>query len=125
MYMSQMSIEINSVVPVVMGGANYHEIAPPHSYIDVNDFETVKELAEYLLRLSQNKKEYNAYFKWKETHDVYRLNTWCELCQKLHDHSLPVKTVENGYKWWYMRENGEFSCNNGSGRAYYKDLNKN
>ena len=108
-----------------MGGANYNEKAPPHSYIDVNDFETVKELAEYLLRLSKNKKEYNAYFKWKETHDAYRLNTWCELCQKLHDNSIPVKTVKNGYEWWYMKENGEFSCNNGSGRAYYKDLNKN
>jgi alpha-1,3-fucosyltransferase len=42
------------VIPVVMGGADYKAIAPPHSYIDVNDFKTVKQLAEHLIRLSKN-----------------------------------------------------------------------
>ena len=61
------------VIPVVMGGANYKLIAPPHSFIDVNDFPTVKHLAEYLMRLDQNRREYNSYFKWKENHNIY---TW-------------------------------------------------
>ena len=28
------------IVPVVMGATNYSTIAPPHSFIDVNDFDT-------------------------------------------------------------------------------------
>ncbi|XP_025833206.1 alpha-(1,3)-fucosyltransferase C-like isoform X2 [Agrilus planipennis] len=33
-----------SVVPVVYGRANYKEIAPPHSFINIEDFSSVKEL---------------------------------------------------------------------------------
>ena len=42
------------VVPIVMGGGNYLRDAPPHSYIDVKDFEDVQALAEYLVFLDQN-----------------------------------------------------------------------
>ena len=41
------------LVPVVMGPSDYWKIAPPHSYIDVNDFATVEELANYLLYLGK------------------------------------------------------------------------
>ena len=106
-----------------MGGANYKKMAPPHSYIDVNDFKSIKDLADYLIRLSKNRKEYNAYFKWKNTHDMYILDTFCELCQKLHYPTIPTKIVRNGYDWWYKRPNGENVCSNGSERAYFEDLN--
>ena len=106
-----------------MGGANYKEMAPPHSYIDVNDFKSIKDLADYLIRLSKNRKEYNAYFKWKNTHNMYGLNTFCELCQKLHDPTIPTKTVANSYDWWYKKSNGEYACTDGSERSYFKDLN--
>jgi alpha-1,3-fucosyltransferase len=36
------------VVPVVYGGANYSLYAPPHSYINVDDFATVEQLGEHL-----------------------------------------------------------------------------
>ena len=39
------------IVPVVMGGTDYKKIAPPNSFIDVNDFPTVEALANYLLYL--------------------------------------------------------------------------
>ena len=42
------------VVPIVMGGGNYMRDAPPHSYIDVADFENVKALADYLIYLDSN-----------------------------------------------------------------------
>ena len=42
------------VVPIVMGGGNYFRDAPPHSYIDVVDFENVKALADYLIYLDNN-----------------------------------------------------------------------
>ena len=110
------------VVPVVLGGADYSEIAPPNSYIDVNDFESVNDLANYLIRLSQNQEEYHSYFAWKETYFMYTFKHFCQLCEKLHDSDVPEKIVENGYKWWYERKNGELTCNDGSQRNYNKDI---
>ena len=42
------------IVPVVMGGTDYKKIAPPKSFIDVNDFGSVKELTNYLQYLDKN-----------------------------------------------------------------------
>ena len=53
------------IVPVVMGGADYKKKAPPKSYIDVLDFESPKQLAEFLLKLDKNDEEYMSYFWWK------------------------------------------------------------
>jgi hypothetical protein len=39
------------VVPIVMGSGDYSKVCPPKSYIDVNDFASAKELANYLLYL--------------------------------------------------------------------------
>ena len=38
----------SGVVPVVYGGANYSLYAPPHSYINVDDFQSVEQLGEHL-----------------------------------------------------------------------------
>ncbi len=43
----------------------WSKIAPPHSYIDVNDFAGPKELAEYLNYLDGDKEEFLSYFWWK------------------------------------------------------------
>ncbi len=40
-----------TTVAVVMGGANYASLAPPMSFINVADFRSAKELANYLLYL--------------------------------------------------------------------------
>ncbi|XP_014671283.1 PREDICTED: alpha-(1,3)-fucosyltransferase C-like [Priapulus caudatus] len=45
-----LSLKRNSVL-VVMGNANYSCIAPPNSYIDVADFASPKDLADYLVYL--------------------------------------------------------------------------
>ena len=48
-----------------MGGSDYTNKAPPNSYINVLDFETPKNLADYLIRLAKNETEYQQYFWWK------------------------------------------------------------
>jgi alpha-1,3-fucosyltransferase len=86
------------VVPVVYGGANYTLYAPPHSYINVDDFDTIEQLGEHLrystvrIRvrfLSRNSKitsfwcsrylianpgEYLKYFWWKDFYSVADLS---------------------------------------------------
>ncbi|CAL4098692.1 unnamed protein product, partial [Meganyctiphanes norvegica] len=51
-----------NVVPVVYGGGDYARHAPPDSYINALDFDTAKELAEYLLYLDKNDTAYAKYF---------------------------------------------------------------
>jgi alpha-1,3-fucosyltransferase len=78
------------MVPIVYGGADYTQHAPPHSYIDARQFKP-KELAAYLKRLDADDALYNEYFWWKDHYRVEFIseNTsrhgFCGLCQKLHD----------------------------------------
>ena len=44
---------------------DYARSAPFKSYIHVDDFESPKELAEYLHKLDEDDNLYNEYFKWK------------------------------------------------------------
>ncbi|XP_049512870.1 alpha-(1,3)-fucosyltransferase C-like isoform X2 [Dermacentor silvarum] len=77
----------HDIIPVVFGGANYSHIAPNHSFIDALSFESPKDLAEYLIKLSKNYTEYATYLKWKDSHDIVQWHPgFCELCTKLHSH---------------------------------------
>ena len=58
-----------NVIPVVLNGANMSAIAPPHSYINAEDFSSVKDLAEYLERVGRNQTLFASYFWWR---DYYR-----------------------------------------------------
>ena len=44
----------HNVVPVVLGGANYSAIFPEKSFINMQDFTSMKDLASYLLMLGEN-----------------------------------------------------------------------
>lgn len=57
----------NDVVPIVMGARpeDYARSAPQHSYIHVDDFDSPKDLADYLHALDKDDKLYNEYFNWK------------------------------------------------------------
>lgn len=58
------------IVPVVLGGANYSEMAIPGSYINVFDFDSIKTLADYLLYLDKNDTAYMEYFAWRKLYMV-------------------------------------------------------
>ena len=82
-----------NLVPIVMGGADYTFYAPPHSYINVKDFEGPRHLALFLRTLSAA--DYLSYFWWKDRYEV-RNSRWppdlCRLCQMLHNTSIGPKT---------------------------------
>ncbi|XP_025833210.1 alpha-(1,3)-fucosyltransferase C-like isoform X2 [Agrilus planipennis] len=90
-----------SVIPVVYGRADYKKIAPPHSYINVEDFPSVEELVKYLKYLDENDDKYLEYFQWKS--DYYVVSSFkyfiCDLCKKLNTDFTP-KTYKNIEKWW-------------------------
>ncbi len=55
------------MLPIVYGAgiATYERMAPPHSFIHVNQFENIKALADYLHYLDRNDTAYATYFAWK------------------------------------------------------------
>ena len=55
-----------NVIPVVFNGANMSAIAPPHSYINAEDFSSVEQLAEYLLNVGRNDTLFASYFWWRD-----------------------------------------------------------
>lgn len=50
------------IIPIVLDVYNnYARAAPPHSYINVMDYSSMKDLADYLVLLSKNDTLYNEY----------------------------------------------------------------
>lgn len=77
----------HDVVPVVMGARreDYTAIAPPESFIHVDDFTGPRELAAYLRRLDADAALYNEYFRWKDDYELMDDTRFlCRLCMMLH-----------------------------------------
>ena len=77
------------IVPVTLGGANYSQAAPPHSFINALDFDSPRKLAEYLNFLDKNSSEYLKYFQWKSGYTTSAYGTHirsglCKLCAILN-----------------------------------------
>ncbi|BHF67890.1 Alpha-(1,3)-fucosyltransferase 7 [Sparganum proliferum] len=89
----------HDMVPVVMGAPreSYCALAPPNSFIHVDDFSSPAELADYLNWLDRNDTAYASYFAWKAYGNLME-NTKleCRLCGFLHEDfkrldSAPIK----------------------------------
>ncbi|XP_074657226.1 glycoprotein 3-alpha-L-fucosyltransferase A-like [Tubulanus polymorphus] len=97
------------VVPIVYGAHkdDYERVAPPHSFIHVDDFESPKQLAEYLHRLDKNDHLYNSYFRWKGTGKMLtgrRLYYWCRLCMLSHADDADKRRYVSNYDHWWRPE---------------------
>ncbi|CAH8668006.1 unnamed protein product [Schistosoma margrebowiei] len=96
---------INNIIPVVMGASyeEYKRVAPPHSFIHVDQFESPEKLANYLKYLDRNDTAYNEYFSWYEhgTIGVWFPLPQCAICLLAHTaHKLKPYTFPNVSKWW-------------------------
>ena len=93
------------VIPVVLGGGNYSAMLPPHSYIDVKDFASPKDLAIYLKKLDGNDTLYNEYFAWKNKYTAYQTrNTHpqfaCSICRHVYDKQHVVERLVDVESFW-------------------------
>ncbi|VDM97398.1 unnamed protein product [Thelazia callipaeda] len=106
-------------VPIVMRRKIYENLVPPHSYISMDDFESAKFMADYLLSLMSNKTAYLEYFKWRRDGWVlayqnkgYRFH-FCKLCEALLE-NRPPKSYVDIEKWFHETsqcEGSEFAEN--------------
>ncbi|XP_047426270.1 alpha-(1,3)-fucosyltransferase 7 isoform X2 [Mugil cephalus] len=91
-------------LPVVLGPetSDYEAVAPPHSFIHVDEFASVKELGAFLQQLAKDKKHYNEYFAWKRQWKVKLYKDWrerlCKIC--LQYKSLPQQKVYSDLEAW-------------------------
>ncbi|XP_029162756.1 glycoprotein 3-alpha-L-fucosyltransferase A-like isoform X1 [Nylanderia fulva] len=92
----------HNVLPIVMGAhpTDYARSAPYRSYIHVDEFQSPKELAEYLHRLDRDDELYNSYFRWKGTGEFINTYFWCRVCAMLHDHDRAPKYYKDVNEWW-------------------------
>ena len=103
------------MIPVVLNGADMSRVAPPHSYINVMDFNTTEELASYLNKVDQDDELFASYFWWRDYYTVKvnislschliiviaahqikkqsRIQAWCSLCENLHQRDRTSRTV--------------------------------
>ncbi|KFM64763.1 Glycoprotein 3-alpha-L-fucosyltransferase A, partial [Stegodyphus mimosarum] len=94
-----------NMVPVVLGGANYSVVAPPHSYINALFFKTPRDLAQYLLEIAKDDKKYNQFFTWKQTHELSSEHYACKICRMLNEAKMKSSTYIDISKWWFQEAN--------------------
>jgi alpha-1,3-fucosyltransferase len=97
-----------NLLPIVLGGSNYTQIAPPKSFINVADFTSPAQLGKYLNYLAGNLTAYSEYFEWKQYFNVYSAEeqylsrAMCKLCEKLNSpyEEEPEKIYNSIHSWW-------------------------
>ena len=108
------------VVPVVLGAADYSDVLPPKSYIDVRDFASPRSLADYLQYLDRNPEEYEKFFAWKRQFTVTdREPMECKICEYLNKHSrhqFEGKTVARLDLFWNKNKDCERP------KTFYKNI---
>ena len=105
------------VIPIVIGSSNYSGYLPEHSYIDVGDFGSVQELADYIKILDRNDTMYNEYFEWKRSYELSEYG-WegCPLCEYLNLSANVTQIYHKMNRFW----NEKTDCT--APRVFYKDL---
>ena len=97
-----------NIVPVVLGGANYKQLLPPKSYIDIRDFSSVKALADYLHMVSENDELYREYFAWKRHYIVLSISPddlVCQVCAFLNRYHNVTNVIPRLDQVYGKREN--------------------
>ena len=79
---------------------DYERVAPPHSFIHVEDFDSPSELASYLDLLITNHTLYQEYLSWKGSGRFIDTKFWCRLCSLLHDDGDHMTWYDDIEVWW-------------------------
>ncbi|CAF1057626.1 unnamed protein product [Adineta ricciae] len=94
-------------VPIVSGPEreNYVRVAPPNSFIHVDDYASDDQLAEALHSVANNRSLYEKYHYWRRYYDVRYLAKdiepyrFCELCYRLNTNKQRI-WYENISDWF-------------------------
>ena len=91
------------VFGAVYGGLSTQECMkklPPNSFINVRNFRSPKQLANYLLYLDKNDTAYMAYHAWRLDYELVSPDHLCRICKALHNSSMTKpRNVDFGQFW--------------------------
>ena len=92
----------HDMVPIVMGASihDYEAVAPPNSFIHVDNFQGPEDLAKYLHVLDQDDDLYNEYFAWKGQGDFIATKFFCRVCSLLHYSKQFQQNKFDIPTWW-------------------------
>ncbi len=99
------------VVPIVYGGGNYTRDLPPNSVINIEDYESPKQLAEYLKYLDGHHGAYMQYFMWKSAYEVHhnqlllQNESFCNLCELVNRETSFHSVYTDIDMWWSKERN--------------------
>ncbi|CAH8831375.1 unnamed protein product [Trichobilharzia szidati] len=101
----------NDILPIVMGASieEYERVAPPYSFIHVDQFESPAKLAEYLNYLDKNDTAYNEYFAWHGHGIIHDWGSQPQFAMCLLAHTSPLfgpYWVPQAGRWWNDGCNG-------------------
>ena len=79
------SVLIRHQIPVIAVSNATAELLPSGSYLNVFDFNSVKELTDKMKEIANNATVYNSYFKWISYYKRDEEHAFCKLCSALHE----------------------------------------
>ncbi|BFY97426.1 hypothetical protein BsWGS_00466 [Bradybaena similaris] len=83
-----------TVIPVVRGGTHYHRYFPNDTFIDAADFNSPKDLATYLIRISKDRKKVADMLQAKSRYRLKGLSRLCHLCYLLHKFNISSSGID-------------------------------
>ncbi|UJR30850.1 hypothetical protein I4U23_018365 [Adineta vaga] len=111
------ALESARIIPVVLGLARYDHYIPSTGYIDVRNFTSPRQLADYIDYLDKNTTAYLEYFQWRQYALHVKIPKYmCELCLKLFldDRDKKKQSLKHIDRYW----NRKTQC-----YSYEKDSN--
>ena len=102
------------MIPVVLGGLSKHDyekIAPPHSFLHIDDFLSPEDLMKRMHVIANNEQIYNSYFWWRTHYSVVindpccsnqtYIDPGCQLCSILNtDDFIQKNDYTNFTTFW-------------------------
>jgi hypothetical protein len=87
------------IVPIVLKDAIHRHIAPPNSYIAVDNFPNMASFVTYLKYLQTNMTAYMEYFLWRQSFEIKDSPYLCDLCDKLLNTRHITTELKNISDW--------------------------
>ncbi|XP_034024210.1 alpha-(1,3)-fucosyltransferase 4-like [Thalassophryne amazonica] len=93
-------------IPVVLGPPrrNYERFLPPQAFIHVDDFPTVRELAQYLVTVSHSSAQLMQHLEWRERYSVHVPPFWdehyCTACRAARKTKGQTTVVRHITQWF-------------------------
>lgn len=102
------------LLPIVLGGLSSDDysrpgVLPPNSYLDVRNFTSPKNLADYLKMLDKDDEMYMSYHSWRSKYRVAEGMfspdgpILCEICNALHDVEQTMYKVLEWRKFYSVK----------------------